>query len=143
MHRILPLLLFTLLIGACGGDREGQSQTGASAPGDSVVIPVLTKDDFEAHLAQGGISFLEFGGKSCKPCREMQPILRRLKAEHPDIRVAQIYNEDAPELLEQWSIQLIPTQVVLGPDRREITRHVGLWEYDEILSELRSKGVLQ
>ena len=152
MKTTLCLILIALLpLASCTKNRDdagkeeqsSSTQSPAKVNPDNIVIPQLTKDNFDAHISQGKFSFLEFGGKSCTPCKKMQPILRQLQATFPDVRVGLIYNEDSKELLEQWGIQLIPTQIVLGADKKEITRHVGLWEYDDLVTELKAKGVIQ
>jgi thioredoxin 1 len=140
----IALMSAAVAVSSCGSKSGSAGETqNQPAVKSEVSIPQITSQSMDDFLSRGGYVFLEFGGKSCVPCKEMQPILRRLQSEHADVRVGIIYNEDSPELLERWSIQLIPTQIVLGPDKKEITRHVGLWEYDEIMLELRGKGVVR
>ncbi len=134
---VLPLLSFVLILAGCG-----KTQESSATPAGSTAVTELTTATFEKGIAGEGYVFLEVGGKSCAACKEMVPVLQKLKAAHPDLRVYQIYAENAPELVERFGIQLIPTQIVLGPDKKEVLRHVGKWELEEIRAELRKKQVI-
>ncbi|MBL0173667.1 MAG: thioredoxin family protein [Ignavibacteria bacterium] len=118
--------------------RSAQQQTPAAS---ATAVPELTASTIDAAIASGSYTFLEFGGKSCKPCKQMQPILRDLRARYPKLTVGNIYMENSRDLLEKWKIQLIPTQVLLGPDKKEIMRHVGLWEMKDILAAFKKHHV--
>lgn len=138
---LLTLPLFALFA-SCSGREDGRprDEHGNAAGRDS--IRELTNESFAGRIASGGYHFVEFGGKRCIPCRQMQPILRDLARNHAPLRVSIVYMENSPELLEEWRIQLVPTQVVIGPGGKEITRHVGFWAYGDILAELKKRGIV-
>ena len=54
-------------------------------------VSFITGDEIPALLANGRCSMIEFGGRSCTPCKQMQPILDRVqplsvverKCQHP------------------------------------------------------------
>ena len=57
------------------------------------------------------------------------------------LTIGNIYMENSRDLLNAWKIQLIPTQVLLDRDRKEITRHVGVWELKDILAEFKKRNI--
>jgi thioredoxin 1 len=105
------------------------------------VIPEWNASTFNKSLNANGYTFIEFGGKSCKPCKQMQGILKELKAKHPALAIGNVYMENSRDLLNAWKVQLIPTQVILDRNRKEITRHVGLWELKDILAEFKKRNI--
>ena len=137
------LLVFVLMGGAACGSGEGRSMADAGrtpatqkTPAD-VVIPEWDASTFDKSLNANGYTFIEFGGKSCKPCKQMQGILKELKSKHPALVIGNVYMEHSRDLLNAWKVQLIPTQVILDRNRKEIARHVGVWELEDILAECR------
>lgn len=134
--RLFSLLVLLTLFG-CGKGQDPSATSSEAKP-----LTELTTATFEKGIAGEGFVFLEIGGKSCAACKEMVPVLQKLRATHPDLRVYQIYAENSPELIERFGIQLIPTQIVLGPDRKEVLRHVGKWTFEEIRAALTQKQVL-
>jgi len=85
---------------------------------------------------------IDLGSTTCIPCKKMEPILEslslryegRLEVEFIDIQ----WNKDASF---QYGIRLIPTQIFLAADGRELFRHEGFFAEDEILAKWKELGV--
>lgn len=85
---------------------------------------------------------VDLGSTTCVPCKQMEPILRELRAELAglvDVEFINVY--DSPALADHYRITLIPTQVFLGADGNELFRHEGFYSKSEILSKWRELGV--
>jgi thioredoxin 1 len=86
----------------------------------------------------GKHSLIEFGGRNCVPCRQMQPVLAELSVQYGRVlNVCNVYMENGKDLFREYRVVLIPTQVIFDTSGKEIGRHVGFWEKDEMVAELK------
>ncbi len=114
-------------------------QTQNPAVAESLVIVTNRLDiDFSKHL----VTFIELGADKCIPCKAMQPIMKEIAAEYKD-QVQVIFYDvwKNPEPGRKYGIQLIPTQVFIDKNGKEISRHVGLFPKDELVAFLKEQGV--
>lgn len=121
---------------------EGENRASASQTADEEGSVLVTKSldlDFSKHK----VTFIELGADRCIPCKAMQPIMREIAREYSrKIQVVfyDVWKDPAPA--RKYGIQLIPTQVFIDQNGREIFRHVGLFPKEDILSTLKEKGIL-
>lgn len=97
-------------------------------------MTTLDAQGIDAFLAASGTALIEFGGKRCVSCLEMRHNLEELQKKKPTLRIGFVYWEDSPELFERWKIGVIPVQIIFGDDGREMKRHRGVWETEEMLA---------
>jgi thioredoxin 1 len=137
--RFLILLLFIPIILVPGRSQSGQSRSSAS-PTEGVVLVTNNLDlDFSKHK----VTFIELGADRCIPCRAMQPIMKEMAKEYAGkIQVVfyDVWKDPAPA--RKYGIQLIPTQVFIDQNGKEIHRHVGFYAKEEMLEMLKEKGII-
>ncbi|HBG28805.1 MAG TPA: thioredoxin [Phycisphaerales bacterium] len=84
---------------------------------------------------------IELGADKCIPCKMMKPILDELTAEYKgklDVMFHDVWKE--PAYAEKYNIEIIPTQIFLGPDDKELFRHQGFFAKEEILTKWKELG---
>ncbi len=87
---------------------------------------------------------IEFGGRSCTPCKKMQPILAELIAEHGSvIDIVNVYLDEDFAPADSFDVYILPTQVIFDRDGEELSRHVGFWPKTEIEEIYRSLGIIE
>ena len=89
------------------------------------------------------VTFVELGSVGCIPCRMMQPIMKEIEEEYPEVRVV-FYDVRKPEgkkYARKYRLRVIPTQVFLDKDGRELFRHEGFFPKEEIEKVLARGGV--
>ncbi len=97
-------------------------------------------------VAQGAVKLpklVDLGSTTCLPCKQMEPILKELKTELAgvvDVVFINVYAQ--PELAQDFRIEVIPTQVFLGADGKELFRHEGFYAKSAILAKWRELGVV-
>jgi len=73
----------------------------------------------------------------------MQPIMKEIAAEFAGKVQVVFYDVwKDPEPARKYKIQLIPTQVFVDRNGREVFRHVGFFSKEEIMKMLKEKGIL-
>jgi len=113
-------------------------------PADSAeAVGFLTSMEIPVLLANGRPTMIEFGGRTCIPCKQMQPILAELKSEYSEvIDIVNFYLEDDYSVASTFQITLMPTQIVFGRGGKELTRHVGIWPKESIVEEYQRLGII-
>lgn len=100
-----------------------------------------TEEDFKKALA-GGKSFLvDFGANSCLPCRQLRPILKEIGKEYAgkaQILVIDVYKYQ--HLAKEYKIQALPTLVFFDNKGKEVFRHPGAMNKDQIVAKLKEIG---
>lgn len=85
---------------------------------------------------------VELGADKCVPCKAMAPILAELKETYAgqlQVDFIDVWkNQDAGA---QFGIRVIPTQVFIGSDGKELFRHEGFFSKEDILAKWKESGV--
>lgn len=76
---------------------------------------------------------LEIGSSSCRSCIKMKKMIEQLKQEDSSLPIYIIDVYDDMNVFREFNIQLIPTQIVLNKEGKEVHRHVGAIDADEML----------
>jgi thioredoxin 1 len=80
---------------------------------------------------------LDFGRGICIPCKQMKPILEELMKEYQGKAIIRIIDIDKEaELTQKTKIRLIPTQIFIDANGKEIYRHEGFMEKTAIVEKL-------
>ncbi|HEX2865886.1 MAG TPA: thioredoxin family protein [Ignavibacteriales bacterium] len=90
------------------------------------------------------ITFVELGSVNCIPCKQMQPVMKSIEKKYgSQIKVVfhDVWKEDQKQYAEKYGIKLIPTQVFLDENGKEIMRHEGFYAEKEIDKFLQGKGL--
>jgi thioredoxin 2 len=93
---------------------------------------------FDKHAQRSDISLLvDFWASWCGPCRTMAPIFEQAATQlEPDVRLIKVDSDAVPELLQRYSIQSIPT-LMLVHHGREIARQSGVMPLAQLLAWTR------
>lgn len=104
--------------------------------------PLLDKR-FPKDVVQSPLpKLLDFGAGKCIPCKAMAPILKELTEEYKGrviIKVIEIYDER--EMTQANKVRLIPTQVFYDSKNKEVFRHEGFMDKEQIKKVFEKMGV--
>jgi thioredoxin 1 len=85
---------------------------------------------------------VDLGAGKCIPCKAMAPILDQLRSDYAgrmDVVFIDVWQR--PEEARTYGIQMIPTQIFYGADGRELARHEGFIDREQILARWTALGV--
>jgi len=121
------LIIFIISIIACSEDTASQENKSK-----------------EESQSKTKITFVELGSVKCVPCIQMQPIMKSVEEKYGEqVKVIfyDVWTDEGHEYAEIYKIQLIPTQVFLDENEKEIFRHVGFFPETEIDKFLQEQGL--
>lgn len=88
------------------------------------------------------IEFVELGSVNCIPCKKMQPVMKSIETKYKGLVKVTFHDvwKDT-KIAEVYGIDLIPTQVFLDANGKELMRHQGFFAEEEIDKYLQTQGV--
>jgi|GEM_PF-477602 len=100
------------------------------------------KINLPALLAKRVPILLEFGRGWCIPCKYMKPILEDMSTAYAGKALVMTVDMDAnKDLVRDFKIRMMPTQVFLTPDGKEFFRNEGTLEREQIAQVFVKMGV--
>jgi len=85
---------------------------------------------------------VDLGAGKCIPCKLMAPILEELKSNYVgrlDVQFIDVWQN--PDAGKPYQIRMIPTQVFIGTNGKEVFRHEGFFSKEDILAKWKELGV--
>lgn len=107
----------------------------------AIIIALSLAASVGAQQAAKLPKLLDLGSTTCIPCKQMEPILKELKAELAgkiDVEFADVTRRD--DLATKYKVEVIPTQIFFDASGKELFRHVGFYGKDPILAKWRELG---
>lgn len=105
-------------------------------------LPSSDAAAINAALASGRPSVVDFGARSCIPCKKMAPILEELNRElngKANVIFNDVWKDNS--LAGKYRVQMIPTQLFFDARGKEVKRHMGYMDKAAILKELKAAGM--
>ncbi|MCX6002619.1 MAG: thioredoxin family protein [Chloroflexi bacterium] len=109
---------------------------------DTYIEKDLTKISLEQSLRNGKPTLADFGWRNCIPCKMMKPVLETLAEKQRgqlNVLIVEVYEHE--DLMDQYGIKSIPTQILFDSQGKELMRHLGYWAPEEMALELKKVGV--
>jgi thioredoxin 1 len=142
MSARLLLLPLASLVGLFSSTGCGPS---SSAEGFAAILapsPALTAAA-EAAVATAPLpQFLNFGADRCIPCKQMVPVREAIAAEYAgQVQVGFIDVWADRDAGRAHGVRVIPTQLILDAEGRELFRHEGYWPKEQVLAQFAALGI--
>jgi thioredoxin 1 len=142
---LLAILLVAGMAGCSGGPKSaaeeapsGRAAVAAREDSYANPAPMAAKAPGETGLPR----LVELGGEKCIPCRQMAPILEEVgKTYAGRLVVEKLDVQKAPQLGRRWNVRVIPTQVFLDAQGKEVARHEGFLSREALVAQLSRMGL--
>jgi thioredoxin 1 len=140
MRNLWKIIIVLLLVSAVAAvivlkkkeNQPLQTQTNVNNPQPVVV---------EANKTQKLPRLVDLGADKCIPCKMMKPVLDELGTEYKgilDVVFIDVWKDEAAG--KKFGIRVIPTQIFLDPDGKELFRHEGFFSKEDILAKWKKLG---
>lgn len=98
---------------------------------------------YETLISGGELpSFVELGSDSCTPCIEMKSVLAALRTNYSDsLNVYFIDVTKDSQTPSKFKITMIPTQILLDKNGKELFRHEGFFPLDDVVKKWNELGL--
>lgn len=129
---IITGVLFSIV--ACGQSKKPQP--------DAKQTPSVK--DTTLIVSEPLVTFIELGSVNCIPCKAMQPVMKSIEGKYgSQIKIIfyDVWKQEQAHYAQQYKIRVIPTQVFLDSQGKELMRHEGFFPEKDIDAFLQSKGL--
>ncbi len=139
VHTVFTWLIFYGLFCVQVSSPASVSQTENKAQKqDSLII-----SDKHLDFSQYKVTFIELGADKCIPCKAMQPVMQEIAEEFKSTIQVVFYDVwKTPDFAKEYGVKMIPTQVFINTEGKEIFRHVGFFAKEDIVRMLKEKRIL-
>lgn len=105
-------------------------------------LPPATPAEVEQALASGKPTLIDFGLLTCAVCKKMAPHLEKVATDYPQQANVLFIDVRADQTLaRKFGIRMLPAQIFLDADGKEVQRHTGYLDQDGILAGLKAAGL--
>ena len=105
-------------------------------------LPSGNQFSIQAALASGRPTLVDFGARSCVPCKKMAPILEQLEKEYrgrANVIFIDVWQDN--KIGGQFRVQMIPTQIFFDATGKEAGRHIGFMDREQIVDTFKKSGL--
>ena len=105
-------------------------------------LPSGNEAAIQAALASGRPTLVDFGARSCIPCKKMAPILEQLEKEYrgrANVIFVDVWKDN--KIGGQYRVQMIPTQIFFDAKGKESGRHIGFMDRQPIIDTFTKLNV--
>lgn len=141
---ISALAVAVVVVVALKQDNKADSGlTVVEPPGNVVAAPHAqepgnAQSDASTELPR----LVDLGAGKCIPCKMMAPVLEELRQEYAGrLRVDVFDIEENPDLVAEYKVWVIPTQIFFDASSTELFRHEGFISKEDILAKWKELGV--
>lgn len=103
-----------------------------------------SREDKVVTKKQAQVTFIELGSVNCIPCKKMQPVMRAVEESYGDqieVIFYDVWQPDQKKYAYEYGINLIPTQIFLDKNGKELMRHEGFFPQEGIEQFLQRQGL--
>jgi thioredoxin 1 len=84
---------------------------------------------------------IDLGADKCIPCKMMAPILENLKKDYAgkfEVEFIDVWKDESAAI--KYGIEIIPTQIFFDASGKELFRHTGFFDREDILGKWKELG---
>ena len=142
--KIMILVIFLTAVYFCAIDKsEAGCGSGLCGSFDtSKSSSTVSQSDVPTGTYQA--TFVELGSVNCIPCKQMKSVMEAIEKEYAGkVKVVfhDVWTDGGKPYGEQYGIRVIPTQVFIDKNGKEIFRHEGYFPKEAVEKVLSDAGV--
>ena len=141
-RRVRLLAALAVAVCAIGVPLALKHRTGAPVASRlSAQEPAAAAAQVGATAARKLPRLIDLGTTTCAPCKAMLGVMDELERSYTDDLAVEFINvQEQQGAVERYGVQIIPTQLFLAADGRELYRHTGFLSAEAIVGKWRELG---
>ena len=142
--KITIIVIFLIAVYFCAIDKS-EAGCGSGLRGsfnEAKSNSIVSQSDVPTGTYQA--TFVELGSVNCIPCKQMKSVMDKIEKEYAGkVKVVfhDVWTKEGKPYGEQYGIRVIPTQVFIDKNGKEIFRHEGYFPKESAEKVLRDAGV--
>lgn len=76
-------------------------------------MEIISSNDFDTVVSSGTV-LVDFFANWCGPCKMIAPVLEKLDAEYPNIRIVKVDVDQSQDIAARFGVQSIPTLIMFN-----------------------------
>ncbi len=135
----IALLTLAALLWGCGGTDPAVTTDSSVASTVSTTPPQTVSPIKGTGLPQ----LVDIGSNSCVPCQMMAGELEELAQQYAgsvEVVILDVYDKANEALVREVGVRVIPTQLFIGPDGRELARNEGYLSKEDMVEIFQKLG---
>lgn len=105
-------------------------------------LPAASAATVNQALVSGKPTLIDFGLRTCAVCKKMAPYLESLSNDYrgrANVLFIDVRTDQATA--QKFRVQMLPTQIFVNPQGKEVQRHTGFMDKEGIIKGLKSAGL--
>jgi thioredoxin 1 len=105
-------------------------------------LPSASSTTVNQALLSGKPTLIDFGLRTCTVCKKMAPYLESLSNDYrgqANVLFIDVRSDQATA--QKFRVQMLPTQIFINPQGKEVQRHTGFMDKEGIIKGLKSAGL--
>ena len=87
---------------------------------------------------------VEFTSLKCAPCKKMQPVIEKVKAEYTGRLTVEVYDVSKEKsLIDRFNLYGLPTEIFFDTNGKEVYRHLGAMSKEDITKKLKELKLIK
>ena len=105
-------------------------------------LPAATVSTVNQALSSGKPTLIDFGLRTCTVCKKMAPYLESASNDYRGKANVLFIDVRADQATAQrFRVQMLPTQIFINPQGKEVQRHTGFMDKEGIINGLKAAGL--
>ena len=97
---------------------------------------VLNDSNFEETVKKG-VSVVDFWAPWCGPCKMMAPLVDKIAANNPDLKVGKVDIDESPLIAQKYNVMSIPT-IIIFKDGEPVDQTVGVVNEKALMAKVEA-----
>jgi len=124
-------------------DNKANSQNNNSSA-NNIKVNDITNTENKEEINKNKVlpMLIDLGASTCIPCKMMAPILEEIKKEYEGkaiVKIIDVYESE--DEVDKYNIRVIPTQIFINSDGKEVYRNEGIMSKEQITAKFKEMGV--
>ncbi len=98
----------------------------------------------EINKSENLVTFIDLGSVKCIACKMMEPVIEKLREKYKgkvNVIFYDVWTEQGKPYAYKYRIKMIPTQIILNKNGKEVFRHTGYLPVEEAEKVFAKLGV--